>query len=205
MKHIFALLLCAAFAAPPVQAQGTAAQQRTSEEIRAQVRTLMTATNYDVMGTLDLYVRSPRVSSINDETIVQGWRGLVQATEAAAPNQGNFFVRVGEVDVTLMGTDHALAVAPMTMEYQTDNGRVRLPGSMTLAFERTEGGWKILHEHYSTGLDQEALASMAEQAAAEDSGVSGLLGILFQTLIGDYDGAVGGLANMLAGDTCPRD
>jgi ketosteroid isomerase-like protein len=180
-----------------------AQQQRLYDEVRSQVTSLITATNYDVMASMDMYVRSPRTSSINDERIVQGWNDLYRQTRESVASQGSFFVRLGEIDVTAMGPDHALAVAPMTIEYSTDAGPVRLPGSMTLAFERTPDGWKIVHEHYSTGLDQESLAQMAAQANAGDSGFLGLFRLLLTGLSGDVLGFAGELLNQY-GDTCPR-
>jgi ketosteroid isomerase-like protein len=185
-------------------AQTVSQQQQTRDEIRAQVRTLVTATNYDVMATLPLYVPTSRVTSINDAQIVRGWSGLRRQTEAAVPSQGSLFIRTGEVDVTVMGPDHALAFAPLTMEYQTASGPVRLPGSMTLAYERTAGGWKIVHEHYSTGLNDEALASMAEQASTGGEGLLGFLRLLLAGFTGDAFGVASELLNQLGGITCPR-
>lgn len=191
--------LVASLLVPATASGQSTAPQRLHEEVRSQVRNLITATNYDVMASMDMYVRSPRVSSINDERIVQGWNELYRQTRESVPSQGSFFVRLGEIDVTLMGTDHALAVAPMTMEYRTDAGPVRLPGSMTLAFERTADGWKILHEHYSTGLDQASLAQMAAQANAGGGGWGSFLRLLLG-FTGGQGGLMDELLNLL-GDT----
>ncbi|HEV3050234.1 MAG TPA: nuclear transport factor 2 family protein, partial [Longimicrobium sp.] len=145
------------------------------------------------------------VTSINDAQIVKGFRGLQRQTEAAVPSQGSFFIRLGNVDVTVMGPDHALAFASMTMEYPSATGRVNMPGSMTLAYERTPSGWKVVHEHYSTGLTEAALASMAQQASSEGDGLAGLLRILLAGLSGDLLGAGTALIDELSGDTCRRD
>jgi ketosteroid isomerase-like protein len=201
MRLLRPLLTAALLLPASVSAQSPASQQRLHDEVRAQVRSLITATNYDVMATMDMYVRSPRISSINDERIVHGWNDLDRQTREAVATQGSFFVRLGEIDVTPMGTDHALAVAPMTMEYNTACGRVQLPGSMTLALERTPGGWKILHEHYSTGVDQEALARLSAQANDGGSGVMGLLRLLYMGLTGDLLGAAGEFLDQY-GNTC---
>lgn len=189
---LIASLLVPVFAS----AQSGTQQPRVYDEVRAQVRSLITATNYDVMTTMDMYVRSPRISSINDERIVRGWNDLYRHTREAVPGQGSFFVRLGEIDVTLMGPEHALAVAPMTMEYQTEGGRVQLPGSMTLAFQRTPDGWKVLHEHYSTGLDQQALAQMAAQAGAGGGGWGSFLRLLLAAYNGNLSGFTEELTNL---------
>ncbi|HEY0015447.1 MAG TPA: nuclear transport factor 2 family protein [Longimicrobium sp.] len=184
--------------------QPVSEQQRIREEIRAEVGRLITATNYEPMETLPLYVPTSRVTSINDAQILKGWSALRQQTEALAGAQGSFFVRLGTVDVTLMGPDHALAFAPMTMEYPTQSGPVRVPGSMTLAYERTQMGWKIVHEHYSTGLTQESMAKMANQASADGEGLAGFLRLLLAGLSGDLVGVGTALLDQYAGDTCPR-
>jgi len=183
-------------------AQTTSEQRQIRDEIRAEVGRLITATNFDVMATLPMYVSTSRVASINDAQIIKGFSGLRRQTEAAVPSQGSFFIRAGNVDVTLMGPDHALAFASMTMEYP---GRVSMPGSMTLAYERTPQGWKIVHEHYSTGLTQEALAGMANQASAEGSGLLGLLQLLVTGLSGDYAGFGAALLDQLSGEPRRRE
>lgn len=201
MKFVGLLLAAVLLFPAPIRAQLSPSQPRFDEEVRTQVRSLITATNFDLMATMEMYVRSPRLTSINDERIVQGWNDLHRQTREAVSTQGSFFVQLGEIEVTPMGTDHALAVAPMTMDYRTECGPAQLPGSMTLALERTPDGWKILHEHYSTGVDPEAVARLAAQANAGGSGAGGLLRVLLMGLSGDYLGAVGQLLDQY-GSTC---
>ncbi|HST60226.1 MAG TPA: nuclear transport factor 2 family protein [Longimicrobium sp.] len=200
MRFLRPLLAAALLLPASISAQSPASQQQLQEEVRAQVQRLIKATNYEVMETMDMYVRSPRISSVNDERIVRGWNDLYQAMRETAASPGSFFIRLGEIDVTPMGTNHALAVAPMTMDYRTECGPAQQPGSMTLALERTPDGWKILHEHYSTGVDQEAVARMAAQANAGGS-AGGLLRLLLMGLSGDYLGAVGQLLDQY-GSSC---
>jgi ketosteroid isomerase-like protein len=201
MRLLRPLLAAALLLPASISAQSPTSQQHLQEEVRTQVQSLITATNFDVMATMDMYVRSSRLSSINDERIVKGWKELDRQTREAVASQGSFFVRLGRIDVTPLGTDYALAVAPMTMEYRTECGPAQLPGSMTLALERTPEGWKILHEHYSTGLDQEAVSQMAAQANAGGSGAGGLLRLLLLGLSGDYMGAVSQLLDQF-GSSC---
>lgn len=202
MRRLRSLFVAALLLPTALSAQPSASQQRLQEEVRVQVQNLIKATNYDMMATMGMYVRSPRVSSVNDAHIVRGWNDLLRATRESAASPGSFFVRVGEIDVTPMGADHALAVAPMTMEQETECGRVQLPGSMTLALERTPEGWKILHEHYSTGLDQDALSRMAAQANAGGTGAVGFLRLLLMGLSGDLLGAAGAFLDQY-GSACP--
>jgi ketosteroid isomerase-like protein len=204
MKIRFIAPVALLFLPVAATAQPMSEQQRIRDEIRVEVGRLITATNYDVMATLPMYVPTSRVTSINDAEIVRGWNGLRQATEAAVVSQGSFFVRLGNVDVTLMGPDHALAFASMSMEYPSAAGRVNMPGSMTLAYERTPDGWKIVHEHYSTGLTAETLASMADQASSQGDGLMGFLSLLLAGLSGDVIEVGTALLNQLGGEPCRR-
>jgi ketosteroid isomerase-like protein len=204
MKIRFIVPVALLFLPVAAGTQSMGEQQRIREDIRAEVGRLITATNYDVMATLGMYVPTSRVTSINDAEIVKGWNGLRQQTEAAVTSQGSFFIRLGNVDVTLMGPDHALAFASMSMEYPSTSGRVNMPGSMTLAYERTPEGWKIVHEHYSTGLTDEALASMANQASSQGDGLMGFLSLLLAGYTGGLSGVATELLSQYAGETCRR-
>lgn len=127
------------------------------------VRELVTRTNFDVLGTMPLYVRSPEVTSINNQTIIRGWDQLDAQTRAGAGNQGNYFIRAGAVSVAALGSDHALAVAPFSMQVRNGTTFVDLNGSMSLVYRRLEDQWLLLHEHYSLGADPNALQKLASQ------------------------------------------
>ena len=204
MKIRFIAPFAVLFLPVTAASQSMSEQQQIREEGRSEVGKLITATNYDVMATLPMYVPTARVTSINDAQIAKGWGALRQQTEAAVPTQGSFFIRTGRIDVTVMGPDHALAFAPMTMEYPATSGRVSMPGSMTLAYERTATGWKIVHEHYSTGLTDEALANMADQASSQGDGLMGFLNLLLAGYTGGLSAVATELISQYAGDTCRR-
>ena len=57
----------------------------------------------------------------------------------------------GTVEVTALGTDFALAVAPM---YITPLGSIRtvdVAGRVTIVVKRTPEGIRLIHEHFSVG------------------------------------------------------
>jgi ketosteroid isomerase-like protein len=170
--------------------------------VRQSVLALIDATNNDPMATLTEYARNERVTSVNSETIVTGWEGLVAQTRAATA--GSFSMQAGKLDIVGLGPDHALVVAPFTMYWRTNSGVVTAPGSMTLAYERTAEGWKIIHEHYSEGLDDATRQRLA-QAASGNTRVSG--GDLFRLLLAGMGGGYSALANellgLLGGNSCP--
>jgi len=162
--------------------------------IRESVLRLIDATNNDPMATLSEYVASSRVTSVNGETIVTGWDGLVTQTRQA--QAGSFSMQTGMLDIVGMGANHALVVAPFTMYWRTSRGVVSAPGSMTLAYERTSQGWRIIHEHYSEGLDDQTRQRLA-QAGSRGSGVT--TGDLLRLLVAGLGGPYAELANQLLG------
>ena len=197
-----ALFVAALYLPVPVSAQTTLTQPDVAA-IRLSVFTLIDATNNNPMATLTEYVQNSRVSSVNDETIVSGWDGLVQQTRTA--QAGSFSMQTGNLDILGMGPDHALVIAPFTMYYRTANGVVTAPGSMTLAYERTALGWKIVHEHYSQGLDDQTKQRLS-QAASGGARVTpaDMLRLLLAGLGGGSLQVASELLNLLTPNACAR-
>jgi hypothetical protein len=201
MPRISLLLACAAaftLAASPAAAQAVI-DPGDEDAIRRSVALLIDRTNNDPMGTLPEYVRTTRVTSVNSETIVTGYDALVRQTEVQ--KAGAFTMMSGELDITGMGPDHALVVAPFTMYYRVNGSNVSVPGSMTLAYERTGEGWKILHEHYSEGLDEQTRRRLAGGARGGVTGAD-LLRLLVLGLGGTSTQLVGALSSMLQARGC---
>jgi ketosteroid isomerase-like protein len=51
---------------------------------------------------------------------------------------------------SLIGPSLALVVAPTTLAVATQQGTVEARGAVSLVLQKAAGGWKIVHEHYST-------------------------------------------------------
>jgi ketosteroid isomerase-like protein len=195
------VLTCAAaivLALSPAAAQSPLSPA-DSDAIRRSVAVLIERTNNDPMGTLSEYVQSPHVTSVNSEAIVTGYDALVAQTRTQ--RAGAFTMASGELDISGMGADHALVVAPFTMYYRINGSTVTVPGSMTLAYERTSDGWKILHEHYSEGLDEQTRRRLAGAARGGVTGAD-LLRLAILGLGGTSAQMVGALSSMLASQGC---
>lgn len=203
MLKITPILACAAVftlaLAPTPAAAQTPLNPKDEDAIRTSVLLLIYQTNNDPMAALPEYVQTPEVTSVNSETIVTGWDALVQQTRAQ--RAGAFTMQPGELDIVGMGPDHALVVAPFTMTYAVGRSPVIVPGSMTLAYERTDTGWKILHEHYSEGLDEQTRRRIAN---AGRGGVTGadLLRLLVLGIGGTSTQLASALSSMLASQGC---
>jgi len=196
------ILACAAalaLALTPAAAQ-TPLPFADEDAIRRSVAFLIDRTNNDPMGSLPEYVQTKRVTSVNSETIVTGWDALVTQTRGQQSGAGSFSMVAGRLDIVPMGDDHALVVAPFTMYYRVNGSLVNVPGSMTLAYERTEGGWKILHEHYSQGLDEQTRRRLSNAGR----GVTGadLLRLVLLGIGGTSSQLVGALSSMLQSQGC---
>ena len=115
----------------------------TEAEVAEFVRQYVAATNEaDPLKLMSMVGREPAVTSVGLGKIARGWEAIKAATEAATGSDNRFKVTVEAVEVTLLGPDAALAVAPIIL----NNGR----GAATIVVKRTaEGALKLVHEHYS--------------------------------------------------------
>jgi uncharacterized protein (TIGR02246 family) len=89
------------------------------------------------------------------EATYVGARGLVRgkaairesyATTWFAPGRDPGQLRFADIEVRMLGRDHALAVGRFTVEMP---GRDPATGMFSLAMIRTPAGWRILHDHSS--------------------------------------------------------
>ena len=115
------------------------------------VRTYVEAHNKaDATAMMDLMSRRAEVSSVSDGEITRGWEAIRAETDKIVGREGQFRVAVGSMDVTTLGPNHALVVAPTTITVATPEGSVQVRGAMTLVLERSQGNWRVLNEHFST-------------------------------------------------------
>jgi hypothetical protein len=104
---------------------------------------------------MELVLRDETVSSIGYGKIYRGWDAIRAATDESIAATARVKFTVGTVDVTALGTDAALAVAPGTVSILTpvQVGRtvtmVDVLGAMTIIVRRTPEGLRLIHEHYS--------------------------------------------------------
>lgn len=128
----------------------------TQAEVQDFVRQYVAATNAgDASKLMELVLRDETVSSIGYGKIYRGWDAIRAATDESIAATARVKFTVGTVDVTALGTDAALAVAPGTVSILTpvQVGRtvtmVDVLGAMTIIVRRTPEGLRLIHEHYS--------------------------------------------------------
>lgn len=140
--------------ATPGVAQTQAATARTT--IQDMVRAYVKAHNdADATAMMDAMSRDAAVSSIADGQITRGWEAIRQGADEVTGNAGRFQFAVGTMDVTFLGADHAMVVAPATLTIGTDQGDVQVKGAFSLILRKTGSRWLVLHEHFSTQAEAE--------------------------------------------------
>jgi ketosteroid isomerase-like protein len=99
---------------------------------------------------MKMFSKASGVTSIGDGTISHGWRSIQTDAQQFIGRQGTFKFTVGSVEVTPLGTEYVLAVAPLTVETLGQDDDVEVPAAMTLVLQREGSSWKVIHEHWSS-------------------------------------------------------
>ena len=77
-----------------------------------------------------------------------GWHITLERYKAGYPdNQKMGKLTFSEIDIKLLSADYALVFGKWELERETDNPW----GLFTLIFKRTLKGWRIVHDHTSSG------------------------------------------------------
>jgi ketosteroid isomerase-like protein len=99
------------------------------------------------------------VSSIASGRLYRGWDAISASSGENLLAIARIAVALGPVDVTPLGPDSALAVAPMTVtaeRFPQDGGGKLIstdyPGALTMIVKRTPEGLRLIHEHHSVQL-----------------------------------------------------
>jgi ketosteroid isomerase-like protein len=123
---------------PPVTAQ---------QFVKSYVRAMNRA---DVGSMMKMFSKSSGVTSVGDGTISHGWHSIQTDAQQFVGRQGTFRFTVGSVEVTPLGQEYVLAVAPLTVQTIGQDDNVEVPAAMTFVLQREGGSWKVIHEHWSS-------------------------------------------------------
>jgi hypothetical protein len=96
------------------------------------------------------------VSSIASGKLYRGFDAIKTSSSEDISALARVSVSLGAVDVTPLGADSALAVAPITVTaegFPPDGGpkltSTEYPGALTMIVKRTPEGLRMIHEHHS--------------------------------------------------------
>lgn len=131
------------------QSQSTAFRESVLKFVRAYVGANNSA---DANAVMDMTSRQPTVSSVSLGEITRGWEAIRADADSLAGSEGMYKLSIGTADVTPLGASAALVVASVTLTFATQEGPAQVRGAMTLVLEKSDGAWKMLHEHYSIPL-----------------------------------------------------
>ena len=129
-----------------VQSPAASPRSAIQDAVRAYVKAHNDA---DATAMMEAMSRDASVSSIADGQITRGWEAIRQGADEITGNQGQFQFAIGTMDVTLLGTEHALVIAPVTLTIATAQGPVQVKAATSLILRKTGPRWLVLHEHFS--------------------------------------------------------
>ena len=144
-----AVLAFLAGPAAPVAAPAVSPQALRGE-VEAFVAGYIDAHNGTDRGAvMEMFCRQPEVSWVEMGAIIRGWESIRSGAGVLAGELGTHRVSLGTMDVSPLGPDHALMVAPLMIELAAVEGEAQIRGAMTLVLEKASGRWRVLHEHVS--------------------------------------------------------
>jgi ketosteroid isomerase-like protein len=138
----------------PATAHAQAASGAFRADVEAAVRAYVAAHNRGDAGAVAaMYGTQPGVTSIGDGEIVRGWdriRERMGVLDSLMAVQGHLNVTLGSLDITALGNNYALAIAPYTLAVGAAGAEVRQRGAITLVLSNVGKEWKIIHDHTSS-------------------------------------------------------
>ena len=105
----------------------------------------------DLDDFLDDYWRSEELTFSGGSGVTRGWEDVRQRYRRSywAPGVERDSLRFEDLEVSALGDDHALALGRYVLFRPVDGDSVTGSGYFTLVLRRTEGGWRIVHDHTS--------------------------------------------------------
>ena len=148
---LFAVALSLSSCAPtpaPALSQG-----EVQDFVKAYVAAFNAGDDSKLMGLIQ---HDAAVSSIASGKLYRGWDAINTASSENISAFARVSVSLGAVEVTPLGADLALAVAPMVVNaegFPADGGpkltSTDYPGALTMIVKRTPDGLRLIHEHHS--------------------------------------------------------
>jgi ketosteroid isomerase-like protein len=155
MFFAFALLLsaCNPTPAPPATPPATLSTAEVQDFVKAYVAAYNEGDDAKLMG---LILRDAAASSVASGRLYRGWDAINTSSSENISALASISVSVDAVEVTPLGADSALAVAPMVVKTESfpQDGSGKLipndyPGAVTMIVKRTPQGLRLIHEHHS--------------------------------------------------------
>ena len=117
-------------------------------EVQQLARSYVTST--DITASVNLLDAAPTVTSITGEgRIVRGRDAIRDEANKQIALLPQLKVTAGAVEVTRIGSTHALAIAPFSIAPSSAPQVATTQGTASLLLAKRDSGWKVVHEHFS--------------------------------------------------------
>ena len=117
-------------------------------DVEKLVRSYVTST--DIAASVNMMDAAPSVTSITAQgRIVRGRDAIKEEANKQIANLPQLRTAAGKVEVTPIGTTHALAIAPFSIAPSSAPQKPTAQGTATLLLAKRDSGWKVVHEHFS--------------------------------------------------------
>jgi uncharacterized protein (TIGR02246 family) len=121
---------------------------KVEAEIEQLVRSYVTST--DIAASVNMLDAAPTVTSVTGQgRIVRGRDAIKEEASKQIATLPQLKVAVGTIEVTRLGTTHALAIAPFGIGPTATPQAATTQGAATLLLAKRDSGWKVVHEHFS--------------------------------------------------------
>jgi ketosteroid isomerase-like protein len=102
----------------------------------------------DLKAFMAGYVNSPKMTYTAGGVVVRGWDALRKRYEERYGRTPDTMgtLRFDDLEISLLGKDVALAVGRWFLRR---TGQPDIDGVFSLVWQKTSGGWRILHDHSS--------------------------------------------------------
>jgi SnoaL-like domain len=107
-------------------------------------------TSNDINTSLSMLDSAPTTTSITSQgRIARGPVAIKDEPNKQITRLPQLKVTVGKIEVTRLGTAHALVVAPFGVGPSATPDKPTSEGGATLLLAKRDSGWKVIHEHFS--------------------------------------------------------
>lgn len=115
-------------------------------EVQPLVRSYLTST--DLAASVNMLDQA--ATSITGEgRIVRGRDAIKDEANKQIALLPQLKVTAGAIDVTRIGSTHALAIAPFSIAPSSAPQAATTQGTASLLLAKRDSGWKVVHEHFS--------------------------------------------------------
>jgi ketosteroid isomerase-like protein len=141
--------LSAAFAGAAIAQGNPAPDSKPISAIRAVLDAQAAAWNRgDIDGYMQGYDRSPHTEFVGGDSITRGWQEVFDRYKKKYDTREKMgALTFSDLEITMLSKNSALVLGRWRLKRASDEPH----GVFTLLFRKTLAGWRIVHDHSSSG------------------------------------------------------